>query len=200
MPPVDVDDDAYARGVGIVLEQGRSFDLLSSRDVARAVQSVRQTQAHRAQDEQREGLRIALTEYVRGNVARLTADADVDNRARLHSGKPPLPVDVAAHAIALDAIKNRIDVSALNDAEIDKTVNKVRESHPTLFGAPQAPQPSTRERVSELVRRADELGASIQRDGRGLTEKARSNTAGGVSSSPNGADPPAAGRKGPRPR
>lgn len=135
-PPVDVDLDTYTRAVGLVLDQGYSFDLLTGGDVRRAVESVQEFQAQRVRALQADTLRATLTTYVQKNTPRLAKAVQLENRARELAGKPPLPGDVVAHQIAFESVRGQLDLSALTAADAGKIVARVRESRPGLFDPP----------------------------------------------------------------
>lgn len=133
LPVPDREDVVYADAVALVLAERGRFDSLAGADVRRAVESVRELQARREVDAQRESLRAALVTYVRQHQVALRADAALENRARAQAGKSSAPVGVLAHRIAFDAVRDQLVLDRLAPADVAKAITRANESHPALF-------------------------------------------------------------------
>ncbi|WP_104126644.1 hypothetical protein [Cryobacterium sp. Y57] len=113
LPPMSVEDIVYARAVEIVAERMRRVDLLTGRDVAAA---VRGTKAEVRRDEHRrqlERLVKGVVALVHSNSVRLGVDAEIENQARAHRGKPRAPVESLVVQLAMLEVIERVLTSSL---------------------------------------------------------------------------------------
>ncbi len=101
LPPVQVEDVVWARAVDVVLDGRRGVDLLTSRDVAAAVQTAKVAVRRADQKQRYDRVVKAVAVHVRKNRARLSADAELENRARAKRNRPRIDTDALALQIAI---------------------------------------------------------------------------------------------------
>jgi len=113
LPPLPVENIVYARAVEIITERMRRVDLLTGRDVAAAVRS---TQAEVRREERRrqfDQLVKTVVTQVNRNSARYAVDAEMENRARAHGGKPRASVESLVVQLAIQEAMDRLPTNTL---------------------------------------------------------------------------------------
>ena len=88
LPPVPVENVVYARAVEIVAERMSRVDFLTSRDVAAAVRATKAEVHREERQRQFDGLVKGVVAQVHRDRGRYVVDAEMENQARLHRGKP----------------------------------------------------------------------------------------------------------------
>ncbi|MRG58779.1 hypothetical protein GE115_02660 [Agromyces sp. CFH 90414] len=117
LPSVQVDDVMWARAVDIVLDkERRRVDLLTSRDVAAAVRTTKETLRQAQRREQLDWIVGATVTNVQGNRAALLADAELENRARRLRGKPAIALERLVVMIAMQEASERVSTDLLDGA------------------------------------------------------------------------------------
>jgi len=113
LPSVAVEDIVYARAVEIVTERMRRIDLLTGRDVVAAVRST-QAEVRRAERQwQFEQLVKTVVTHVNRKSARYAVDAEMENQARAHRGKPRAPVESLVVQLAIQEALERLQTNTL---------------------------------------------------------------------------------------
>ncbi|TFB71521.1 hypothetical protein E3O06_11790 [Cryobacterium glaciale] len=113
LPQLPVENIVYARAVELVVERMHRVDLLTSRDVAAAVRSTK-TEVRRAERQQQfDRLVKTVVAQVQRNSARYAVDAEVENRARTHHGKPRVSVESLVVQRAMEEVIERMPTSSL---------------------------------------------------------------------------------------
>jgi len=155
LPPVPVEDIMYARAVEFVSESQRRTDLLTSRDVAAAVRSVKSTVERHERKQQFERLVKAVVGHVNRNHSRLGVDAEMENLARSQRAMPRLPVESLVVQLALQEVVDRAPTSRLRVADVRRAFHaaKIRvvtpvEGNTIGSGASVSPAMSIRSRDS----------------------------------------------------
>lgn len=144
LPPVPAESIMYSRAVEVVTERLRRVDLLTSRDVEAAVRSTKAVVRYEERKQQFEFLIKTVAVEVIRNGARYGADAELENRARAHRGKPRLPLESLAVQIALQEVVPHVPTSMLTveDVRSAARVAKARVVIPVQvrLDPPAAPQ------------------------------------------------------------
>ncbi|SDK35810.1 hypothetical protein SAMN05216282_10597 [Cryobacterium psychrotolerans] len=91
----------------------RRVDLLTSRDVAAAVRATKAVAPREERQAQFERLVKAVVAQVRRNSARYVVDAEMENRARAHRGKPHVPIESMVVRLAMLEIIERMPTDRL---------------------------------------------------------------------------------------
>jgi len=113
LPPVPVENIVYGRAVKIVTERMRRVDLLASRDVAAAVRST-QAEVRRAERRRQfDQLVKTVVTQVNRNSARYAVDAEMENRARAHGGKPRASFGSMVVHLAIQEAMDRLPTNTL---------------------------------------------------------------------------------------
>jgi hypothetical protein len=136
LPPVQTEDIMYARAVEIIIERMRRVDLLTSRDVAAAVRGTKAAVRQEERKQQFERLVRTLVADVHRNGAGYGADAELENRARAHQGKPRVSIESLVVQIALQEVIERVPKSRLS-IEDARSAARVAKAHVVL--ASEAP-------------------------------------------------------------
>lgn len=118
LPPVRLENIIYGRAVEIVTERMRRVDLLTGRDVAAAVRSSKAAVQYEERKQQFERLLKTVVAEMHRDGTRFVAEAELENRARIHQGKPRAPVDSLAVQIALREVLERVPTSRLSIVDI----------------------------------------------------------------------------------
>ncbi len=144
LPPVPTEDIVYARAVELVTERLRRVDLLTSRDVAAAVRNTKAVVRQHERKQQFEQLVKALVQHTQRNLARLTEDAAIENRARAQHGKPRVSIESMILQLATQEVVQFVATSKLTIADVRSAARfaKVRVVMPldgiTVVGHQQA--------------------------------------------------------------
>lgn len=125
LPPVTADEVMWARAVDIVLDGSRRGDLLTSRDVAAAVRTAKVAVRQEEQKRQFDQLVKTVVVHVRRNRSRLTADADLENRARLARGIPPFERDALVVKIAVQDVGPQLRLAPMSADEVRRLMANV---------------------------------------------------------------------------
>ncbi|MET0714335.1 MAG: hypothetical protein ABWY57_05430 [Mycetocola sp.] len=126
LPLVQAESIMYARAVEIIAERMRRVDLLTSRDVASAVRSTKAVVRQEERKHQFEVLVKTLVAEVNRNGARYGADAELENRARAHQGKPRVSHESMVVQIALQEVLERVPASRLTVEDARSAARAVR--------------------------------------------------------------------------
>ena len=128
LPPVPVETIVYARAVEFVTERMRRVDLLTGRDVAAAVRSTNADVTRFERQQQFERLIRTVVTHAHRNSARFRVDAEMDNQARTHRGKPRVPVESLVVQLAMQEVIGRVPTNRLtiDDARSVARVAKQR--------------------------------------------------------------------------
>jgi hypothetical protein len=126
LPPVHTEDIMYARAVEIITERMRRVDLLTSRDVAAAVRSTMAVVRQEERKQQFERLVKTLVAEVHRKSARYGVDAELENRARAHQGKPRVSVESLVVQIALQEIIERVPTNRLTIEDAQSAARAAR--------------------------------------------------------------------------
>ncbi|TFC34895.1 hypothetical protein [Cryobacterium sp. TMT2-14] len=113
LPPVPVENIVYARAVELVTERMRRVDLLTSRDVAAAVRAAKAVVPREERQEQFDRLVKTVVTHVHRNSARFVVDAEMENQARAHRGKPRVPVESMVVQFAMQEVIERMPTNRL---------------------------------------------------------------------------------------
>ncbi|TFD44808.1 hypothetical protein E3T55_19795 [Cryobacterium frigoriphilum] len=113
LPPVAVESVAYGRAVELVMQRMRRVDLLTGRDVAAAVRSTQAEAPRIERQRQFDGLVKGIVAHMHRNSVRLRADAEMENKARAHRGKPQVPAEVLVVQIAMKQVSERVPTNRL---------------------------------------------------------------------------------------
>ena len=113
LPPVSVENIVYARAVELVTERMRRVDLLTGRDVAAAVRATKSAVPREERQEQFDRLVKTVVTQVHRNRARYAVDANVENQARAHRGKPRVPVESMVVRLAMQEVIERMPTHRL---------------------------------------------------------------------------------------
>lgn len=113
MPPVPVETIAYGRAVELVMRRMRRVDLLTGRDVAAAVRSTQAAVPRIERQQQFDQLVKAVVAHVNRNGTRLAADAEMENKARAHRGKPRVPAEKLVVQLALNEVREHSPTNRL---------------------------------------------------------------------------------------
>jgi len=113
LPSMSVEDVVYARAVEIVAERMRRVDLLTSRDVAAAVRATKAMVRREERQQQFERLIRTVVTHAHRNNARFLVDAEMDNQARTHRGKPRVPVESLVVQLAMQEVIGRVPTNRL---------------------------------------------------------------------------------------
>ena len=122
LPPVSVEDVVYSRAVEIAVERMRRVDLLTGRDVAAAVRSMKAEVGRVERQREFNQLVKAVVVHCHQDSGRLDADAEVENRARVHRGMPRVPAKSLVVQLALQAVIERVPTSRLTKADVRTAV------------------------------------------------------------------------------
>ncbi|GEP26454.1 hypothetical protein CLE01_10520 [Cryobacterium levicorallinum] len=130
LPTVPVENIVYARAVELVVEWMRRVDLLTSRDVAAAVRSTKAEVRRAERQQQFDRLVKTVVAQVQRNSARYVVDAEIENRARAHQGKPRASVESLVVQLAMEEVIERVPTSSLTieDARTAARVARLRVS------------------------------------------------------------------------
>jgi hypothetical protein len=126
LPPVQTEDIMYARAVEVVAERLRRVDLLTSHDVAAAVRSTKAAVRYEERKQQFERLVRAVVADIYRDSPRFVADAELENRARIHQGKARVPVESMAVQIALQEVIERVPTSRLSIEDVRSAARAAR--------------------------------------------------------------------------
>jgi hypothetical protein len=126
LPPVRTENIMYARAVEIITERMRRVDLLTSRDVAAAVRSTKAVVRQEERKQQFDRLVKTLVAEVHRKSARYSVDADLENRARAHQGKPRVSVESLVVHIALQEVIERVPTSRLSTEDARSAARAAR--------------------------------------------------------------------------
>lgn len=124
LPPVSVDNIVHARAVELVTERMRRVDLLNSRDIAAAVRAAKAVVPHEERQEQFDRLVKAVITHVHRNRERYAVDAEMENQARAHRGKPRMPVESMVVRVAMQEMMERMPTNRLT-AEDAQSVARI---------------------------------------------------------------------------
>jgi len=113
LPPVPVENIVYARAAEIVTERMRRVDLLTSRDVAAAVRSTQAEVRREERQRQFDQLVKTVVTQVNRNRARYAVDAEMENRARAHGGKPRASFESLVVQLAIQEAMDRLPTNTL---------------------------------------------------------------------------------------
>ncbi|GEP28588.1 hypothetical protein CLE01_31860 [Cryobacterium levicorallinum] len=113
LPPIPVENIVYARAVEIVAERMRRVDLLTGRDVAATVRSTKAEVRRIERQQQFDGLVKTVVVQVHRNSARYGVDAEMENQARAHQGKPRAPIDSLVAMLAMQEVLGEVPTSLL---------------------------------------------------------------------------------------
>lgn len=133
LPPADLDTAVNARAIERVLDDGAPVSALTSRDIARVVESVQAQLLREEKQRQQDSLHTALRLRVRRYSAALIREAELENTARGRVGKPALPIDIAAHLIAFHQVKDQLPTHLLTKDDATRVIAHVREQNLSLF-------------------------------------------------------------------
>ncbi|TFC90077.1 hypothetical protein E3T24_00035 [Cryobacterium sp. TmT2-59] len=126
LPPVSVENIVYARAVERVTERMRRVDLLTSRDVAAAVRAAKAVVPREERQEQFDRLVKAVVTNVHRNSERFVVDAEMENRARAHRGKPRVPVESVVVQFAMQEVIERMPTERLTVDDARKVARVAR--------------------------------------------------------------------------
>lgn len=118
LPPVRIENIVYCRAVEIVTQRMRRVDLLTSRDAAAAVRSAKAAVQYEERKQQFERLVKTVVSEMHRDGPRFVAEAELENRARIHQGKPRAAVDSLAVQIALQEVLERVPTSRLSIEDV----------------------------------------------------------------------------------
>ncbi|WP_157001144.1 hypothetical protein [Agromyces laixinhei] len=127
LPRVNLDDVTWARAVDVVLDRRRRVDLLTSRDVAAAVRTARAALRRAEQKRRYDQVVKAVASHVRRNRARLAADADMENRARMTRGKPRVDPHDLVVMIAMRDVSSRPHLGPIRSTDVRNLMVSVRQ-------------------------------------------------------------------------
>ncbi|APZ33285.1 hypothetical protein BOH66_02520 [Microbacterium aurum] len=137
LPAQTLHDALFVQAIWDVVATGIPVDTLTPEDLTRAVAYVTQTHARRRREQQFSKVVSTVQNYTKRHTDQLRKEADLENRARAIAGKTLLDVDVLAHRIAFDLVKDRLNLQGLSEQDIAKALNLAREAHPLLFDTTQ---------------------------------------------------------------
>jgi hypothetical protein len=123
LPPVAVENIVYARAVELVTERMRRVDLLTSRDVAAAVRATKAVVPREERQEQFDRLVKTVVTQVHRNRARYAVDAEMENQARAHRGKPRVPVESMLVQFGMQEVIERMPTNRLT---VEDALNAAR--------------------------------------------------------------------------
>ncbi|MGX5695107.1 hypothetical protein ACWKWP_02815 [Agromyces soli] len=125
--PAQADDVMWARAVEVVLDQRRRVDLLTSRDIAAAVRSVKVGMRQTERNRQLDRLVKAVVSRVQRDRARLAADAAMECRARRGRGKSRMDRDELIVRIALQEVSELLPTSLLGTADARRVLGRASQ-------------------------------------------------------------------------
>ncbi|MBG6213724.1 hypothetical protein RCH23_001392 [Cryobacterium sp. CAN_C3] len=135
LPSVSVEDVVYARAVDIVAERMRRVDLLTGRDVAAAVRSAKAEVQREERQRQFERLIRTIVTHAHRNSARFRVDAEMDNQARTHRGKPSVPVESLVVQLAMQEVIGRVPTNRLTIKDARNAARLARQRVAMSFQA-----------------------------------------------------------------
>ncbi|WP_152030939.1 hypothetical protein [Agromyces aureus] len=120
LPLVSAEDVMWARAVDLVLDGNRHADRLTSRDVAAAVRNAQILLRQREHDQQFQQFVHAVVVHVVRHRARLSAEAAIENRARVERGKARIDEQLLLTCIGADEVKARRASGLLSDLDLHR--------------------------------------------------------------------------------
>ena len=136
LPPVPVETIVYARAVEIVAEWMRRVDLLSGRDVTAAVRATKAMVRREERQQQFERLIRTVVTHAHRNSARFLVDAEMDNQARTHRGKPRAPVESLVMQLAMQKVIGRVPTNRLTIEDIRNVARVAKQRVAMPFQGP----------------------------------------------------------------
>ena len=144
LPLVNAENIMYVRAVEIIIERMRRVDLLTSRDVAAAVRSTKAVVRQEERKQQFDRLVKTLVAEVHRKSARYGVDAELENRARAHQGKPRVSIESLVVQIALQEMIERVPTNRLT---IEDARSAARAARARVVLSPEARSDPTRDQV-----------------------------------------------------
>ncbi|WP_140425615.1 hypothetical protein [Cryobacterium sp. N19] len=144
LPPVSVETIVYAQAVEFVTERMRRVDLLTGRDVAAAVRATEAMVRREERQQQFERLIRTVVTHAHRNSARFLVDAEMDNQARTHRGKPRVPVESLVVQLAMQEVVGRVPTNRLT---IEDARNVARVAQQRVAMSFQGPADAVDERI-----------------------------------------------------
>lgn len=139
LPAADIEAGIYARAVEEAFRSRGDFSMLKPIDIARVVEDVKGLHERNARDRARQTLLTRLDTYERRHAPQLLQEATLENRARMLAGKRPVPLDLGAHIVAFQAIKDDLPLSDLTPADINSAIARLRLRNLHLFDPAATP-------------------------------------------------------------
>jgi len=136
LPPMAVEDVVYSRAVEIVAERMRRVDLLTGSDVAAAVRATKAMVRREERQQQFERLIKTVVTHLHRNSARFLVDAEMDNQARTHRGKPRVPVESLVVQHAMQEVIGRVPTNWLTIEDARSVARVAKQRVATSFQAP----------------------------------------------------------------
>lgn len=149
LPPVDIDRLAESRAVEVAMQQVRSVDLLTSRDIAAAVRSAKAAAQRQERHEQFDELVAAIVRRVKRHHERLTDEAAQEIAARRQRGREPATIESIVIQLAAQEVVALLRTNRLTAADaraagrfararIAPSNDQAGAWHPRLRGAGQS--------------------------------------------------------------
>lgn len=133
LPTQPLQEAVFVQAIWDVVARGIPCDTLTPDDLKRAITAVTDTHDRQRREQRFRKIVDTVSRYAARNVARLREEAALENRARVLAGKRPVRMDVLAHHIAFDDVRDHLTLDGLGPTDIAKAINLARETHPVLF-------------------------------------------------------------------